>query len=179
MVEGASTSLVFSFGFFFGGLAQFVAGLLEYQRKNTFGTVAFCCYGAFWMAVALDGTLRTAGVYTGVDLKGEQMMLSLWGILTFILWLCTFSMNVAISSLFFTLSLLFWFLAGGQKNATLLKFAGGWGILVSAIAFYCALAALMEDCYNKPILPTWPLKAINNVQLHNIGTKRNIEVDEV
>ena len=31
-----------SFGFFFGGLAQFCAGLLEYQRRNTFGTVAFC-----------------------------------------------------------------------------------------------------------------------------------------
>lgn len=29
-------------GFFFGGLAQFCAGLLEYQRRNTFGTVAFC-----------------------------------------------------------------------------------------------------------------------------------------
>ena len=36
------SQLAVSFGFFFGGLAQFCAGLLEYQRRNTFGTVAFC-----------------------------------------------------------------------------------------------------------------------------------------
>ncbi len=34
------------FGFFFGGLAQFCAGLLNYQRRNTFGCVAFCCFGS-------------------------------------------------------------------------------------------------------------------------------------
>ena len=37
-----TAQLAVSFGFFFGGLAQFCAGLLEYQRRNTFGTVAFC-----------------------------------------------------------------------------------------------------------------------------------------
>lgn len=42
LVEGATAQLAMSFGLFFGGLAQFVAGVLEYQRRNTFGTVAFC-----------------------------------------------------------------------------------------------------------------------------------------
>ena len=51
LLQGAKTQLTepkgtsqmaVSFGFFFGGLAQFCAGLLEYQRRNTFGTVAFC-----------------------------------------------------------------------------------------------------------------------------------------
>ena len=37
-----TTQMALGFGFFFGGLAQFCAGLLEYQRRNTFGTVAFC-----------------------------------------------------------------------------------------------------------------------------------------
>ena len=37
-----TAQMAVSFGFFFGGLAQFCAGLLEYQRRNTFGTVAFC-----------------------------------------------------------------------------------------------------------------------------------------
>lgn len=38
---GGTSQIAVSFGFFFGGLAQFCAGLLEYQRRNTFGTVAF------------------------------------------------------------------------------------------------------------------------------------------
>ena len=44
-----TTQLAVSFGFFFGGLAQFCAGLLEYQRRNTFGTVAFC----WWVLASL------------------------------------------------------------------------------------------------------------------------------
>jgi hypothetical protein len=41
LTEGTTMELAMSFGFFFGGLAQFVAGLLEYQRRNSFGLVAF------------------------------------------------------------------------------------------------------------------------------------------
>ena len=42
LTEATTGQLAMGFGFFFGGLAQFVAGILEYQRRNTFGTVAFC-----------------------------------------------------------------------------------------------------------------------------------------
>jgi len=34
--------------FSFGGLAQFIAGLLEFKSGNTFSTVAFTSYGSFW-----------------------------------------------------------------------------------------------------------------------------------
>lgn len=181
---GGGTSVVYSYGFFYGGLAQFVAGVLEYNRKNTFAFVAFCSYGAFWMSIAINGTLKN--VYTGdlthtvytAGVKSDEMMLSVWGILTFLLWLCTFSMNFAISSLFFTLSLLFWFLAAGNTNATLQKFAGGWGILVSAIAFYIGTAQLMEDVYGRPILPLFPFKPVNKLSAGTIGTKKHIEVTE-
>ena len=179
--------MVYAFGFFFGGLAQFVAGILEYPRKNTFATTAFCSYGAFWMSIAIHGTLVAAKVYqpgadatdNAIGQHGEQIMLSVWGVITFIFWLCTFSMNAAISSLFLSLALLFWFLAGGQNPnsqaaVNLKKFAGGWGMLVAAIAFYCAAAQLFEDSYGRAILPTMPFKAINKRQLGSIGTKHFI-----
>jgi succinate-acetate transporter protein len=48
--------------FSFGGLAQFIAGLLEFKNGNTFGTVAFTSYGAFWWWYAfLGGPLGQAG----------------------------------------------------------------------------------------------------------------------
>src|SRR6202790_1485785 len=34
--------------FSFGGLAQLMAGVLEFKNGNTFGAVAFTSYGAFW-----------------------------------------------------------------------------------------------------------------------------------
>ena len=67
---------------------------------------------------------------------------------TFLLWLCTFHTNLVTSWLFLSLSLLFWFLAGGvgtsSERVTLTKFAGGWGFMVAATAFYDGTAALMK-----------------------------------
>ncbi|KAL4435422.1 hypothetical protein ABPG77_006184 [Micractinium sp. CCAP 211/92] len=184
LTEPAGTAqLAVSFGFFFGGLAQFCAGLLEYQRRNTFGTVAFCCYGAFWMSLAIFNTLVAAGVYgqgaAAAVTKGDRLMLTLWGILTFLLWLCTFHTNLVTSWLFLSLALLFWFLAGGvgtsSERVTLTKFAGGWGFMVAAVAFYDGTAALMKDVYGKQILPVFPLKPVNKVSLGDFGTKRFVD----
>lgn len=37
--------------FFFGGLAQLIAGLQEFRTGNNFGFAAFTTYGAFWMGL--------------------------------------------------------------------------------------------------------------------------------
>src|ERR1700748_2643081 len=42
--------LMMATAFAFGGVAQFLAGLLEYPRGNTFGFVGFTSYGAFLFA---------------------------------------------------------------------------------------------------------------------------------
>ena len=34
----------------YGGIAQLIAGLWEFRTGNTFGAVAFCSYGAFWIS---------------------------------------------------------------------------------------------------------------------------------
>lgn len=174
--EPANKGLVYGFGFFFGGLAQFVAGILEYQRKNTFATVAFCCFGGFWMSIAIQGTLVIAKVYPKQTVGGEQYMLCLWGLLTFMLWLCTFNMNLVTSALFLSLSLLFFFIAGGQQNTACLKFAGCWGIMVSCIAFYGATSMLMEEVYGRVILPLFPFGAVNKRTAGHIGTMRRTDL---
>lgn len=48
--------------FFYGGLAQFLAGMWEFKRDNTFGATAFSTYGAFWLSVGLLVLLHTLGV---------------------------------------------------------------------------------------------------------------------
>jgi succinate-acetate transporter protein len=103
---------------------------------------------------------------------------------TFIFWLCTFHTNLVTCWLFFSLALLFWFLAGGvggengDARSTLTKFAGGWGFMVTATSFYAGTAALMKDVYGKDILPVFPLKPVNNVSLGDFGTKRIIDLEE-
>ena len=48
-----------------------------------------------------------------------------------------------------------------SERVTLTKFAGGWGFMVAAVAFYDGTAALMKDVYGKQILPVFPLKPVN------------------
>ena len=48
--------------FFYGGLAQFVAGMWEFKRGNTFQATAFSTYGAFWLSVGLLVLLHNLGV---------------------------------------------------------------------------------------------------------------------
>lgn len=52
------------------------------------------------------------------DIVGaDQMMLSLWGILTFCFFVQTLRINRALQTLFISLTILFFLLAGGVKNA--------------------------------------------------------------
>lgn len=45
------TGVVMWLAFFFGGLAQLIAGFQEFRTANSFGSAAFVTYGAFWIAL--------------------------------------------------------------------------------------------------------------------------------
>ena len=36
----------------YGGLGQVIAGVMEWKKRNTFGTLAFTSYGLFWISLA-------------------------------------------------------------------------------------------------------------------------------
>ena len=55
---------------------------------------------------------------------------------TFLLWLCTFNLNVITSALFLTLAILFWCLAAAEMKPSITKGVGGYGFLVAFLAFY-------------------------------------------
>jgi len=40
-------SMILAMGLVYGGLAQVIAGIMEYKKGNTFGTLAFSSYGLF------------------------------------------------------------------------------------------------------------------------------------
>src|SRR6201995_4744684 len=41
------------FALFYGGLAQFCAGMWEFRNRNVFGATAFGSYGGFWIGLGL------------------------------------------------------------------------------------------------------------------------------
>jgi hypothetical protein len=40
-------SMILAMGIFYGGMAQIIAGIMEWKKNNTFGMTAFSSYGFF------------------------------------------------------------------------------------------------------------------------------------
>src|SRR6266851_6124983 len=57
--------------FFYGGLAQFAAGMWEFKTGNTFGATAFSTYGAFWMSLATFVVLLLNGKVPAADVSTD------------------------------------------------------------------------------------------------------------
>ena len=44
-------SMVLAMGICYGGIAQIIAGIMEWKKGNTFATTAFISYGFFWLSL--------------------------------------------------------------------------------------------------------------------------------
>ena len=108
--------------FAYGGVAQIIAGVLEYKNGNTFGMVAFTSYGLFWWWFAFMKWTAGAGWIAAPSANGVATTLLLWGVFTFLLWIITFRLSRAVWSIFLLLWITFFFLAAGDYN----YFIGSW-----------------------------------------------------
>src|SRR5881275_1927813 len=50
LVSDKGIGVVLALALAYGGLAQLLAGMWEFRTGNTFGAVAFCSFGAFWIS---------------------------------------------------------------------------------------------------------------------------------
>ena len=44
-------SMILAMGICYGGLAQVIAGIMEWKKNNTFAATAFISYGFFWLSL--------------------------------------------------------------------------------------------------------------------------------
>ncbi|HLI08805.1 MAG TPA: acetate uptake transporter [Ktedonobacteraceae bacterium] len=147
-------TIVIGLAFFYGGLAQMLAGMWEFRAGNTFGATAFTSYGAFWIAVGatLQWKLIPNGTAFGFFLLG-------WTIFTGLMFLGTLRSNGALIAVFGLLFLTYLFLAiGALGNSTSMNTIGGYlGILTALAAWYTALAGILTSGRSAFTLPTWPI----------------------
>ena len=148
-------------GLFYGGLAQLVAGFLEFQTGNTFGMTAFGSYGAFWIALA-SMVLMEMNKWVSADASKGWLLVTLiaWTIFTLILWIGTFKHTKALVWVFTTLLILFGLLdvAVWTGSKTITHIAGWEGIFCAATAWYLMAAIVINDSYGKTVLPIGPIQ---------------------
>ncbi len=152
-------SMILAMGLCYGGLAQVIAGIMEWKKGNTFGTTAFTSYGFFWLSlVALVLLPKTTGA-APTDANGMGTYLILWGLFTAVLFFGTLRLNRALQLVFSTLVILFFLLAGAEfsGNGGLAHFAGYEGILCGALAMYAGLAQILNELYGRIV---WPLGTV-------------------
>ena len=163
-------SMILAMGIFYGGMAQIIAGILEYRKGNTFGVTAFTSYGLFWISLAALVILPK--LFYGVkDELGNPILsapgdlamgwyLFMWGLFTCLMFISTLKKPKALQFVFGSLTILFWLLALGHfvgsttdLGITITRIAGYEGIICGMSAIYLAMAEVMNETFGKTILP--------------------------
>ena len=151
-------SMILAMGVFYGGLAQIIAGIEEWKKKNTFGATAFTSYGAFWLSLVALIFFPKWGWIPATDKGGMVAYFIMWGIFTFIMFIGTLRLNRALQVVFFTLFVLFFLLAAGEgtDSPAIITTAGWEGIICGLSAIYAGLAQILNEIYGRAV---WPLGA--------------------
>src|SRR3989339_883847 len=102
-------SMILAMGIFYGGIAQIIAGIMEWKKGNTFATTAFISYGSFWLTLA--GLIVMPKLVPGILGPGSDRAftayLTMWGLFTFVLFIGTLKINGALQTVFGSLVVLF------------------------------------------------------------------------
>jgi uncharacterized protein len=150
----AMGSAVFAMGIFYGGIAQVIAGIMEWKKNNTFGMTAFISYGFFWIVLVFMLLMPALGWTGALDKTSLILYLALWGLFSLVMFVITLRLSKALQVVFGLLVLLFILLVVGNAlgSETILHIAGYEGILCGLSAMYTGLGEVMNEVYKEKIV---------------------------
>jgi hypothetical protein len=158
-------SMILAMGLVYGGLAQVIAGAMEYKKGNTFGTLAFSSYGLFWWSLVILLLFPKFTLLSpAVTVAGDTAMAAyffMWGMFTLLMFFGTLKSNRALQFVFSSLTVLFFLLTlvkltsniSGFLDADLLLITGIEGVICGASAIYTGIAEVMNEVYGRTVLP--------------------------
>jgi succinate-acetate transporter protein len=162
---GGLLPMVAALALAYGGVAQLVAGVWEFRTGNTFGAVAFCSYGAFWISFFFIVQSVGKNVPTEV-FSGLSLYLYMWGIFTAYMFICSLRTTGAVALVFLLLAITFFVL--GIGNASLvggtaatngtIKLGGYLGLATAIVAWYASFAAVINSTWGRVVAPVMPLR---------------------
>jgi succinate-acetate transporter protein len=149
----------------YGGAAQLLAGIWEFRTGNTFGAVAFCSYGAFWISFYF--IVQSAAKNTPTEVfSGLGLYLWMWGIFTTYMFVASLRTTGAVALVFLLLAITFFVLGignsslAGTTNVTngTIKLGGYLGIVTAIAAWYASFAAVLNSTFGRVMMPVVPLR---------------------
>jgi uncharacterized protein len=158
LVNEKGAPVVLGLALAYGGIVQLVAGIWEFRTGNTFGAVAFCSYGAFWISFwALE-------VFYAKQIGGNVghavgVYLWAWAIFTAYMAIAALRVSAAVLAVFVLLTATFILLAIGAvgPHTSVTHWGGYVGLATAAAAWYASFAAVTNSTFGRTIVPMMPL----------------------
>ena len=156
-------SMILAMGLVYGGLAQVIAGVMEFKKGNTFGTLAFTSYGLFWWSLVILLLLPNFTLLSPAAIIPNNTAMAayffMWGMFTLLMFCGTIKTNRAIQFVFSSLTVLFFLLAAVRLTGSseLLLITGIEGIICGASAIYTGIAEVLNEVYDRTVLPLCPV----------------------
>ncbi|GAA5858630.1 hypothetical protein JCM8547_001398 [Rhodosporidiobolus lusitaniae] len=179
---GAAATLVGAM-YFMGGLGLTLAGLLEWILGNTFPSVVFVTFGAFWLSFGFllqpdQAIASTLGAATADYNGGVAAYLIWWSVLVLIYLVASIRTNVVFILLFTFLEITFWLLVGvyirlaygNAEVTTLMRTAGAFAFLTCAMGWYL-MTVLIFDSVGIPV--KLPVGDMSDVWANRARRRRN------
>lgn len=164
-------TMILSMGLAYGGLAQIIVGIMEFKQGNTFGMTAFTSYGLFWWSLVALLVIPRLSFFDAATLgaPSEVAMATyffLWGLFTLTMFFGTLKTNRALQFVFGSLFVLFFLLTARDltgnpllfESVSFNTFVGVEGVICGASAVYLGLAEVLNESYQKTVLPIGIIK---------------------
>lgn len=154
VIPAAGEPVVFGLALAYGGLGQFMAGMWEFRKGNTFGATAFASFGAFWISYWALVTFYVPKLGPAAGAAVGWYLIS-WGIFTTLMFIASLRTTAGVALVFLLLAATFYFLGFGNfTTQTWVAQTGGWlGIATAGAAWYTALAAVTASTFGRQLLP--------------------------
>jgi succinate-acetate transporter protein len=160
LVDARGTPVVLGLALAYGGIVQLIAGLWEFRTGNTFGAVAFCSFGGFWIS------FWALNVFYAKQIGGNAghaigLYLWAWAIFTAYMTVAALRVSGAVLLVFVLLTATFILLAIGATgpHASATEWGGYLGLATAAAAWYASFAAVLNSTFARTVLPVLPLSA--------------------
>lgn len=153
-------SMILAMGIAYGGIAQIIAGVVEFKKGNTFGAVAFSSYGLFWWSLVILLLLpKSSLAYQAPNNVALAAYFFIWGLFTLVMFFGTLKANRILQFVFMSLAILFFLLVARELtgNALIAALTGYEGIICGLSAVYLGLAEVLNEAHGRSVLPIWPV----------------------
>ncbi len=172
----SAQTILFPFAAFFGGLAQFLAGMWAFKARDGLATAMHGTWGSFWMAYGLLWAFVASGkLHLPGGAHGLNGPLGYWFIvLAIVTWLGAVGALARNLGLTAVLALL----AAGSTAAAVANLIGsdkwmvlgGWLFIASAAcAFYTAGAMMINREFGREVMPLYEFEREKQAPRTNVG----------